>query len=247
MRRELTRGALAGAAGGAVLAVVLLAAGEGPLQRAIDREGAGGGDELVSRAGQRVGGVVAALLVGIALGVALAFVAEVRAGRARPTDPDHGVAATQAWMSSVRLAGVAFLVVNLVPLLKYPPNPPGVGDADTIGTRTGAFLALVAWSLLVAWAAGRGWRWLRRQDLPIPLAAPAVTVAAAILVGLAYLVLPAADSPNAIPAADVWSFRIATLAGWAAYWAVAGTVLGWLRLPAGVLTRARFGGARSPA
>lgn len=213
-----------------MLAAVLVVAGEGPLQRAIDREAASGpAAELVSRSGQRVGGVAAALLAGIALGVALAFVAR-GGGRSGPGG-DAG------WFTTVRLAGLAYVVLNLVPLLKYPPNPPGVGGPDTIATRTGAFLTLVGWSLVVAWASGRGWRWLRDRAVPVPLAAPAVVLGAVILVGVAYAVLPGADRPDAVPAGDVWSFRMASLGGWAAYWAVTGTVLGWLQLPAGQLRR----------
>lgn len=250
MRRALSRGAIAGLAGGAVLAVVLLAAGEGPLQRAIDREPAAAGEELISRAGQRVGGVIAAVLVGIALGLMLAFVAEVLRRPAGPEDREGrgsgAMAGIEPWASSVRLAGLAFVVVNLVPMLKYPPNPPGVGDADTIGTRTGAFLALLAWSLVVAWAGWRAWGWLGRRRVPVPLAAPAVVAAGLVLVGLAYALLPPAASAGVVPAGDVWSFRVASLAGWAAYWAVAGTVLGWLRLPAGGLGRARLRGAHTP-
>lgn len=236
MRHPLIRGAIAGAAGGAVLATVLVVAGEGPLQRAIDREAASAtAAELVSRSGQRAGGVAAALLVGIALGVVLAFVARSRHRRAPAGD--------DGWLTTVRLAGLAFLVLNLVPLLKYPPNPPGVGQPDTIATRTGAFLTLVAWALVVAWAAGRGWRWLRARAVPVPLAAPAVLLGAVVFIGLAYAVLPAADSPDAVPAGDVWTFRMASLGGWAAFWAVAGTVLGWLQLPAGQLRRSRPGRA----
>lgn len=250
MRRELTRGAVAGAVGGAAMAVVLLVAGEGPLQRAIDREPATGGlrgpnavdsEELVSRAGQRIGGVIAVVLVGVALGLVLAFVGEILRRRRASGDGD-----AEPWWASLRLAVLAFAVITLVPFLKYPPNPPGIGDSDTIGTRTGAFLALLAWSVLVAWAAGRAWRWFLRRDVPVPLAAPAVVAAAIALIALAYVVLPPAPNPDALPVRDVWDFRLASLAGWAAYWAVAGTVLSWLRLPVGALGRARLGGVGTP-
>jgi hypothetical protein len=58
----------------------------------------------------------------------------------------------------VGLAAAAFVVVFLVPALKYAPNPPAVGDADTIGERTALYLTMIAISIAAAVA---GWR-LRR-------------------------------------------------------------------------------------
>jgi len=47
--------------------------------------------------------------------------------------------------------------VYLVPFLKYPANPPAVGQADTIGARTGwylvAVLASVMLTVAVVWLA----------------------------------------------------------------------------------------------
>ena len=68
-------------------------------------------------------------MYGLALGglFALAFAfAYGRVARASPR-------ATALW-----LAAAAFVVVYLVPFLKYPANPPAVGDPDTIGRRTAA-------------------------------------------------------------------------------------------------------------
>jgi hypothetical protein len=226
MRTHVRHGGVAGLAGGAALALVLLLAGEGPLQRAVDRE-AGGGDGLVSRAGQRVGGVLAALLVGAALGVVLAVLrAAIRRQRAQRDEP---------WRGALRLAAVAFLTLNLVPFLKYPPNPPGIGDADTVGRRTALYVILLGWSVLSGWAGLRTWRWLRAREMGHQLAGPAVALTVIGLVGLGLAVLPAGPNPDAVPSSIVWSFRLASLGGWAAYWAVAGTVLGWLELPAGAL------------
>ena len=75
---------------------------------------------------------------------ALAFAAVYgRVGRASP-------ATTALW-----LAGAAFLVVFLVPFLKYPANPPAVGDPETINDRTLTYLTMVAISVLAAVAALR--------------------------------------------------------------------------------------------
>jgi len=41
------------------------------------------------------------------------------------------------------LALAAFITIALVPMLKYPANPPAVGNPDTIGPRTGLYLSML--------------------------------------------------------------------------------------------------------
>jgi hypothetical protein len=53
--------------------------------------------------------------------------------------------------------------VYLVPFVKYPPNPPAVGQADTIGAHTGWYLASVVLAVAAAgpdrWPAARLGAW----------------------------------------------------------------------------------------
>jgi cytochrome bd-type quinol oxidase subunit 2 len=138
VRRHLRDGVLAGLAGGAALALVLLAAGERTISRAIELEqraqGHAGGDEVFSRGVQQVGGVLAALVWGLALGAIFA-VAYVALRRRLETASD--------WRAAVTLAAVGFATLTLVPFLKYPANPPAVGDPDTVGRRTALFLLML--------------------------------------------------------------------------------------------------------
>lgn len=60
---------------------------------------------------------------------------------------------------SLLLAPGAFGAVYLVPFVKYPPNPPAVGQADTIRARTGWYLVMVLASVAPAFAAV----WLARR------------------------------------------------------------------------------------
>ncbi|HEX4019236.1 MAG TPA: CbtA family protein [Frankiaceae bacterium] len=46
------------------------------------------------------------------------------------------------------IAGLGFLGVYLVPLCKYPPNPPSIGHTFTISTRTSLYLTMVGCSIL---------------------------------------------------------------------------------------------------
>ena len=131
------------------------------------------------------------------------------------------------------LAAAGFVAVYLVPNLKYPANPPSVGDPDTIGSRTGLYFALLAFSLAAAVAAGM----LRRR-----LAGPIGGWNAAILAACAYVVvmvvagllMPSVNEvPDGFPADLLWRFRVASIGAQALMWASIGLVFGALaeRLP----------------
>jgi hypothetical protein len=219
-RRLLKQGVLAGMAGGAALALVLRLIGEGPIGRAVALEGAGG-DEMFGRGAQQVGGMVAAVLYGAALGVV--FTVAYAAIR-------HRLRATDDWRAAVALAAAGFTGVFLLPFLKYPANPPAVGDPDTIGTRTALYLVAVAWSLVATWAGWRAWRALATRGTPVAHAAPAAVAIWVALAVIGLAVLPSRADPVDAPATLIWQFRLATVAGAAAYWSVMGMVFGWLRM-----------------
>jgi predicted cobalt transporter CbtA len=213
-------GALAGLAGGVAMAVVLAVAGEGPIGRAVALE-AGAGEEVFGRGAQQAGGALASVVFGVVAGTvfALAF-ALVR----------HRVATADDWRAALALAATAFTTVFLVPFLRYPANPPGVGDADTVGRRTALYLLALGWSAVATWAAWRAGRALRARSAPDHVRLPAVAATYAVLVGIGLVALPPNPDPVAVPATLLWQFRLATVGGALALWAVLGTVFGWLRV-----------------
>jgi len=227
VRRHVRDGALAGLAGGAVLALVLLFAGESTIGQAVTLEqrahpGAAGG-EMFSRGAQQAGGVAAAIVWGLCLGAVFAVAYFIlRRHQATPSD----------WRAAVTLAGVGFLTVNLVPFLKYPGNPPSVGDPATISRRTILYLLMLAWSVVSTAGAWRMARWLDGRGWPDHLRLPAVVGVYATLVVVGWIALPGSPDVVGAPATLVWRFRLASLGGTIAFWAVAGTVFGWLRLSA---------------
>lgn len=207
-------------AGGVALALVLRLLGEGPIGRAVALEG-GGGDDLFGRGAQQAGGMVAALLYGAALGAVFTIAyAAVR----------HRLRLADDWRASVALAAAGFVTVFLLPFLKYPANPPAVGDPDSVGRRTALYLLAVAWSLVAAWGGWRAWRALVARGLHVHQAVPVTAAAwvALAIVGLA--ALPASTDPVTVPATLLWDFRLATMAGAATFWSVVGMVFGWLRM-----------------
>jgi predicted cobalt transporter CbtA len=109
------------------------------------------GAELFTRGVQANAGLGFGVLVfGVAMGALFAVLFCVVYGRAGGPAKN-----TAPRLLSVLLAAGAFVAVCLVPFVKYPPNPPAVGQADTIGARTQWYLAAVLTSVVLAVAAVR--------------------------------------------------------------------------------------------
>jgi uncharacterized protein (TIGR03382 family) len=66
--------------------------------------------------------------------------------------------------------------------------------------------------------------------MPAHQAVPATLAIWVALATIGLVVLPANTDPVEAPATHVWQFRLATVAGAAAYWSVVGMVFGWLRV-----------------
>lgn len=239
LRNLLICGLLAGVAGGLLATGFASIAGEPAIDRAIAFEeaqaaaaadpshaaGTGGHTHaetsadaaLVSRDVQKtVGLTTAAVVYGLAIGglfaLTFAFVYG-RVGRASP-------ARTALW-----LAAGAFAVVFLVPFLKYPANPPAVGDPETIGRRTELYFVMVASSILLAVAATRVRAALVKRGASSSssmLAALATYLVTVVAVALA---LPGVQEfPAGFPATALWDFRVASIGFQAVMWASIGLV-----------------------
>ena len=127
---------------------------------------------------------------------------------------------------SALLATFGFIAVCLVPNLKYPANPPSVGDPETIGTRTALYFIMIAISL----AAMVGSVSFKRFFVPRFGEWNANLIVAAfyiVVVTVAALLLPAVNEvPEAFPAVVLWKFRIASLGAQLIMWAVLGLLFG---------------------
>lgn len=225
----LRRGALAGVAAGVAASLVAFLLVEPVIERALTVEEARTAGEpaeeaIVGRAMQVFGGMVAALAVAVCLALVLAVVfAQVR--HRLPGRTDFGRATL--------LAFLGFVAFALIPALKYPANPPAVGDPDTVGARTAQYLSLIAAAAAIAWLAV-----LVRQVLLIRGQSAPLAVTAGVLTGVAgyaalLLIWPAAggEIPPDVSPQLIWDFRVASLAELAAMWATMGATLGLLLTP----------------
>ncbi|MYW41845.1 CbtA family protein [Streptomyces sp. SID161] len=223
VRNLLVRGMLAGLAAGVLALVVAYLLGEPSVDKAIAFEDAHSHEhemEVVSRSLQSTAGLATGVLVyGVAFGgiAALAYCFALgRVGRFGPR------------ATALLLSGCALLTVYVVPFLKYPANPPSVGDPDTIGKRTTLYFLMMLLSVLLAVAAT-----ILGKRLAPSLGtwwATVVAVAAfAVVIGLAYAFLPVINEvPKDFPAALLWRFRLSALAIQSALWAGFGLLFGEL-------------------
>src|SRR5215213_3539882 len=141
-------------------------------------------EEPVSRSVQGSAGLgTGAILYGVAMGGIFALVFTVAYGR---------IGLRTAKGTAALLGLLAFIAICLVPLLKYPPNPPAVGQEDTIGKRTVLYLVMVLLSVAAIVAAVV----VRRRLLPRFGGWNATLLVAAgylVAMGLCYLLLPGID------------------------------------------------------
>ena len=143
------------------------------------------------------------------------------------------------------LATLAFVALYLVPGLKYPANPPSVGAAETIGTRTALYFAMMVVSLAAMIAAA-----LLRKLLVERLARWNATIVASFaylaVVAVAAAILPVVDEVSQdFPASVLWQFRVASLGGQLSMWATIGLAFGWWTARAGEAAQPRLGASAS--
>ncbi|MCI3278264.1 CbtA family protein [Streptomyces cylindrosporus] len=223
VRNLLVRGMLAGLAAGLLALVVAYFLGEPRVDAAIAYEEAHShehGVETVSRTMQSTAGLSTGVLVyGIAFGGIAALAYCFALGR---------IGRFGARASALLLAAAGLIAVYVVPFLKYPANPPSVGDPDTIGRRTALYFLMVLLSVLLAVATVILGRRLapRLGNWNATLAAGAFFL---LVVGLAYAFLPSFNEvPKTFPATLLWQFRLAALAIQVTLWTSFGLVFGLL-------------------
>src|SRR5262249_16698298 len=191
--------------------------------------------ELVSRDLQSTLGVgTGALIYGVALGGMCSLVFAATYGR---------LGGLRARVTAVLLGLLGFVAVYLVPFLKYPANPPAIGNPATIQYRTSVYLVLVLASIVgMVFAVTLQRRMAARfGNFDATLLAAACYVLA---MAIGYAVFPGINEvpqeglPNVIdavttsqvtfPPAVLWSFRVASIGLQVVMWTTISLVFGAL-------------------
>ncbi|MFT4003559.1 MAG: CbtA family protein [Rhizobium sp.] len=223
--RLLLRGMIVGALAGILIFAFAHAFGE-PLvdwaigfeEKAAQAAGEASEPEIVSRTTQAGIGLFTGIMVySTAIGGLFALVFSFVYGRISPLGA-RGTAAL--------LAIAAFVTISLVPDIKYPANPPAVGNPDTIGARTELFFIMILASIVgMIVAVG----FARR------LAARYGSWNGAIIAGIGYIVFvaliqyllpPINEVPEQFSAVVLWQFRVTSLAMHVILWTTLGLGFG---------------------
>jgi predicted cobalt transporter CbtA len=122
------------------------------------------------------------------------------------------------------LAGIMFFVIFLIPALKYPANPPAVGDPETIEYRESLYIGMLVISGFAALGVsilyrklGQTYRESRKTIVP------ALYV---VIIASAFVVLPSNPDEITISSDLLMNFRFATMITMGIFWVALGIVFG---------------------
>lgn len=223
----LVRGMLAGVVAGLLVFALARWIGEPQVERAIAFEtamdhakGEAPEPEIVSRKIQSSLGLLTATVVdGTAIGGIFALVFAFGYGRMKPESPRS---------LSALLAGLGFVSLAIVPALKYPANPPSVGNPETIGVRTAAFFLLIAISVVSMVLAVKVELRLHRRLGGWNASLVAVVLFVVIVAVTSHFLPDFNEVPVGFPVTLMWKFRVAALEMQVLLWGFLGFVFGWL-------------------
>lgn len=124
---------------------------------------------------------------------------------------------------AIFLAGIMWFVLFLMVALKYPANPPAVGDPETIYYRETLYVGYILISGFAALGLGVIWIRIRinSKKITIPLTY-------AVIMVTAYVIMPANPDKIEISMELIQTFRILTAITIGAFWAILGIIFGSL-------------------
>ena len=226
LKAAVIAGLIAGAAAAGFHALLI----EPVIDRAIELEehrsqarGEVAQEPLIDRPTQRWGLLVGFLLYGAIWGLLFGMLS-------------HSMQAWQpsAWTADRRRFLLALLVgwsVAVFPFLKYPANPPGIGELETISYRQGLYFGFIGLSVAgSAFAVGLH-RFLHRPAQSSAMEWvrwPLALVFYVVYATAVYVIMPANPDPVEMPAQLVWTFRAISFGGLVLFWGALGGVFAWL-------------------
>jgi len=123
---------------------------------------------------------------------------------------------------SLVLGGIMWFTIFFIPFLKYPANPPTVGDPNTIVFRSIMYVLFIALSGLGALVFAKLYKRMPQDRKFV------IPVGYAIYISIAFLLMPQNPDRIIAPVDLVNGFRIFSLSTMTIYWIVNAIILGLL-------------------
>jgi predicted cobalt transporter CbtA len=167
------------------------------------------GYRVWQKGGQLLAGVILGTSIGALFGIVFAF--------SRNSLPGNGNI-----KKALVLAGIMWFTIYFIPFLKYPANPPTVGDADTVVLRAILYLSFIAISGFGAVGFYKLSKKFKGNKKLVAL------VGYAVFISAVFVVMP--ENPDEVnaPMDLVNGFRIMSVLGVSTYWIAIGLILGLL-------------------
>jgi predicted cobalt transporter CbtA len=118
------------------------------------------------------------------------------------------------------LAAIMWLTIYLIPFLKYPANPPTVGDPDTVVLRSILYLSFIAISGFGTVGFYQLYKKLQSQKKIVAFAGYA------IFISMVFAVMPPNPDEISAPMELVNGFRIMSVIAVSAFWVSVAVILG---------------------
>ena len=213
---------LAGAIAGTILGAVNQLAVEPYIEHAIElemRNTAQSGQVInpaefaAYRFWQKGGEIIAGTILGLSIGSLYGIVFAYTRG---------SISGTNNKKKALIVASIMWFVLFLMPALKYPPNPPAVGNPETIYYRQSLYVAFLA----ISGFSALGLTFLYRKMASSNTKKAIIPSAYAAIMAGAYLAMPANPDPINAPIDLVIGFRITSAITISVFWALLGMIFG---------------------
>ncbi len=164
------------------------------------------------RTWQKEGSIVAGAILGTATGALFGLVFAY-SRNSLPSQNDI--------KKALVLAAIMWAVLYFIPFLKYPANPPTVGESDTITLRASTYAIFVALSGLSALGFSILYKKLQSKKI-------LAFAGYAVFMGVLFVVMPQNPDKIITPIELVNGFRTVSVITMTTYWITNAVILGWL-------------------
>ena len=164
---------------------------------------------LWQRGGEIVAGTILGLSIGSLFGIVFAYT-------------HNSVPGSNNKKKALIVAGIMWFVLFLIPALKYPANPPAVGDPETIYYRQTLYIAF----LTISGFSALGLAYLYRKMGSLNSRKVIIPAAYAVIIAGAYLTMPSSPDPINAPMDLVIGFRVASAVTISIFWGLLGVIFG---------------------